>query len=59
MTKIAKIIIEDEVNISIKNIDLPVKRAMVKSVEYFLPQARYSPAFRMGRWNGCMSYMTL
>lgn len=59
MDKVAKIIIEDEVNISIKNVDLPVKRAMIKTVEFFLPQARYSPAYRMGRWNGMTAFMTM
>ena len=59
MTNVAKIIIEDEVNIHIKDIDLPVKRAMIKTVEFFLPSARYSPAYRLGRWSGCTSFMTM
>jgi hypothetical protein len=50
MSKVAKIVIQDEVNIQITGIDLPVKRALVKAVQFFLPEARYSPAFRMGRW---------
>lgn len=59
MTNIAKIVIEDEVNIHIQNIDLPTKKALVNAVKFFLPQARYSPAFKIGRWDGCTSFMTL
>jgi superfamily II DNA or RNA helicase len=59
MNKIAKIIIEDEVNVHIKDVDLPVKRAMIKEVQFFLPSARYSPAYRMGRWDGFTSFMTM
>ena len=59
MTNIATITILDEVNVHIKDIDLVVKRAMSKKVEYFLPHARYTPAFKLGRWNGCASFCTL
>ncbi len=59
MSKVAKIAIQDEVNIQITGIDLPVKRAMVKAVQFFLPEARYSPAFRMGRWDGTKSFCSL
>ena len=59
MDHIAKIIIEDEVNVTIKDVDLPVKRAMIKAVQFFLPSARYSPAYRMGRWDGTTSFMTM
>jgi len=59
MDNVAKITIQDEVNIHITNIDLPAKRALVKSVQFFLPEARYSAAFRMGRWDGMKSFATL
>ncbi len=59
MNKTATITIQDEVNIQITGIDLPVKRALVNCVKYFLPSARYSPAFKMGRWDGTTSFCTL
>lgn len=59
MSKTATIVIEDEVNIHIKNVDLPVKKALVKSVEFFLPEARYSPLYKSGRWSGTKSFCTL
>jgi superfamily II DNA or RNA helicase len=59
MSNVAKIVIQDEVNIQITGIDLPVKRALVNAVKYFLPSARYSAAYRMGRWDGTTSFCTL
>lgn len=59
MSDVAQIIIEDEVNVHIKNIDLPTKRELVNAVKFFLPQARYSPAYKLGRWDGCTSFCTL
>ena len=59
MDQVAKIVIEDEVNIHVKNVDLPVKRAMINTVSFFLPSARYSPAYKMGRWDGRTSFMTM
>ena len=56
---VAKITIHDEVNITISGIDLPVKRALVAAVEHFIPAARYSAAYKLGRWNGCRSFATL
>lgn len=59
MSDVAKIVIEDEVNVHIQNVDLTTKKALVKEVEFFLPQARYSAAYKLGRWNGCTSFCTL
>jgi superfamily II DNA or RNA helicase len=59
MDNVAKIVIEDECNIHITQVDLPTKKALVNSVKYFIPSARYSPAFKMGRWDGTQSYCTL
>ena len=58
MDNVAKIVIEDEVNVHIQNVDLATKRVMIKSVQFFLPSARYSPAYKMGRWDGTTSFMT-
>jgi superfamily II DNA or RNA helicase len=58
MDQVAKIIIEDEVNVTIQNVDLATKRKMIKTVQYFVPGARYSAAYRMGRWDGSTSFMT-
>jgi superfamily II DNA or RNA helicase len=59
MTKTATIIIESEVTVKIEGLDLQTRRACVNSVKYFLPHARYSPAYKLGRWDGTTSFCTL
>lgn len=46
----------DEVNIRFLDLDVGTRRKMTQSVEFFLPHAKYTPAYRLGRWNGMQSY---
>lgn len=46
----------DEVNIRFLDLDVSTRRKLVESVEYFLPHARHTPAYKLGRWNGKMSF---
>jgi superfamily II DNA or RNA helicase len=57
--KIAQIIIENETSVKLEGLDLPTRRACVNAVKYFLPHARYSPAYKLGRWDGTTSFCTL
>jgi superfamily II DNA or RNA helicase len=57
--KVVNIIIENEVRIKLEGVDVYTRRELVKSVEYFIPGARYTPAFKLGRWNGCQSFCTI
>jgi superfamily II DNA or RNA helicase len=53
---ITKLVIQDEVNIKFENLDVVTRRKMVESLEFMLPYARHTPAFKLGRWNGKMSF---
>ncbi len=57
--KQCKIIIKDEVNIKFEGLDLNERKILVKMFEYEDPAARYKPAYKLGRWNGKVSYFTL
>ena len=59
MTKQCVITIEDEVNIKMVGLDLGTRKACVDAVKYFQPGARYSAAFKLGRWDGTKSFCTL
>jgi len=59
MTSICEVIIEDECNIKVNNLDLVTRRKCVNAVKYFLPHARYSPAYKLGRWDGTTSFCTI
>jgi superfamily II DNA or RNA helicase len=51
-----KIIIKDEVNIKIEGLDLDTRKALVKQFKYEDPTARYRPSFKLGRWDGTVSF---
>ena len=54
-----KIIIKDEVNVKIENLDLDTRKELVKKFKYFDQKARYLPAYKLGRWDGCTSFFGL
>jgi len=54
-----KIIIKDEVNIKIENLDLDTRKALVKKFKYEDPSARFRPAYKLGRWDGTISFFGL
>ena len=50
------LVIKDEVNIQFKDVDPKTRRKLNAAVEYFLPQAQFMPSFKLGRWNGKVSF---
>ena len=54
-----KIVIKDEVNIKIENLDLDTRKALVKKFKYEDPTARFRPAYKLGRWDGTVSFFGL
>jgi superfamily II DNA or RNA helicase len=54
-----KIIIKDEVNVKIENLDLDARKALVRKFKYEDPTARYRPAYKLGRWDGSISFFGL
>ena len=54
-----KIVIKDEVNVKIENLDLDTRKALVKKFKYEDPTARYRPAYKLGRWDGTVSFFGL
>jgi len=57
--KTCTVILEDECNIKLEGLDLNTRRDCVKTVKYFLPHARYSAAYKLGRWDGTTSFCTI
>src|SRR6185436_2399026 len=53
---ITKLIIQDEVNIKFEGLDVVTRRKLVDSVQYFLEYARHTPAYKLGRWDGMISF---
>jgi superfamily II DNA or RNA helicase len=54
-----KIILKDEVNCKIEGLDLDTRKNLEKELKFFLPYAYHVPAYKLGRWDGCVSYFTI
>ena len=54
-----KIIIKDEVNCKIEGLDLDTRKSLVKKFKYEDPTARFRPAYKLGRWDGTVSFFGL
>ena len=54
----AKCILEirDEVNVKFVGLDVKTRRKISEEVKYFLPYAYHMPAYKLGRWDGCVRY---
>jgi len=55
-TQKTRLEILDEVNIRFHDLDVACRRKMVQSLEFILPYARHTPAYKLGRWDGKMSF---
>jgi superfamily II DNA or RNA helicase len=49
----------DECTVKIEGLDVSTRQKCVSALKYFLPHARYSPAFKLGRWDGTQSFFTI
>ena len=56
---LCKIILKDEVNVKIEGLDLDTRKKLVSKFKYELPYARHMPAFKLGRWDGTVSFFGL
>ncbi len=57
--KQCKVTILDEVNCKISNLDLDTRKALVRKFKYEDPTARFRPAYKLGRWDGTISFFGL
>ena len=55
----ATIEIRDEVNCAVKGLELDMRKQLVRMFKYDIPSARYMPAYRLGRWDGTVSFFNL
>ena len=54
-----KITILDEVNCKVSGLDLDIRKALVRKFKYEDPTARYKPSYKLGRWDGSVSFFGL
>ena len=52
----ATILIKDEVNCQIQNLELDDRKLLVKKFKYFQKDAKFQPAYKLGRWDGMIGF---
>ena len=58
-TKKCTLIIRDEVNATFEGLDPSTRRACNAKLKFFIHAARHMPAFKLGRWDGCVSFFAI
>lgn len=58
-TFITKLIITSETNAKFTNLDPDTRRKLVNATRFTIPYARHTPAYKLGRWDGTVSYTTI
>jgi superfamily II DNA or RNA helicase len=53
------IVLKDEVNCKIEGLDLDTRKKIEKALKFFMPYAFHVPAYKLGRWDGCVSFFTV
>ena len=51
-----KLIIRDEINIKFEGLSLEARRKLANKFKFEVPWARYQPSYRLGRWDGTVSF---
>jgi len=51
--------IKDEVNVKIHGLDPGIRRDLEKKLKFFQPHAYHTPAYKLGRWDGCVGFFSL
>jgi len=51
-----KLEIRDEVNVKFVGLDVKTRRKLSDAVKFFLPHAYHMPAYKLGRWDGCVRF---
>ena len=59
MSGTCKLILQDEVNCKFEGLSPSVRQEMIRKVSYVLPYAKFTPAGRMGRWDGKVNFMNI
>ena len=57
--KQATVVVRDEVNCKITGLDLDTRKKLTTKFKYIIPHARYTPAYRLGRWDGKIAFFQL
>jgi len=57
--KLCKLVINDEVNVKVEGLPVEIRRKLVNEFKYEIPYARHLPQYKLGRWDGTVSFFGL
>lgn len=53
------LIIKDEVNVRFTDLDAKTRRTCVEKLQFEIPYARYTPQYKLGRWDGLAKFFDI
>lgn len=54
----ATLVVRDMVNVKFNGLDPVVRRKINEALKFMVPSARHMPAYKLGRWDGTVSFCT-
>jgi len=54
-----KLVVRDQCNVTFEGLDPSVRRKMNEALKFVIPNARYMPSVKLGRWDGTVSFCTI
>jgi superfamily II DNA or RNA helicase len=54
-----KLVVRDHVNCAFVGLDPAIRRKICDALKFTVPGAKYTPQYKLGRWDGTVSYCTI
>ena len=54
-----KLVVSDHCNVRFHGLDPAVRRKICEALKFAIPNARYTPQYKLGRWDGTVSFCTI
>ena len=51
-----KLVVKDAVNVKFEDVSPSVRRRMAEALKFMVPNARHTPQYKLGRWDGTVSF---
>jgi superfamily II DNA or RNA helicase len=53
-----KLVVKDQVNVRFEGLDPVIRRKLADTLKFMIPNARHMPMYKLGRWDGTVSFCT-
>ena len=54
----AQLVVKDQCNIKFNGLELELRQLLTAALRYEVPNARFTPQYKLGRWDGTVSFCT-